>query len=98
MGKPEASMTLMMSLRLGGQVSRGPRDVFDQSLACKRAAISGTRGTSRRGGCDVILIMLEADYALIFIGKSILNGTDPPPECLSFDNYVKGHIVPTIAD
>lgn len=33
MGKPDASMTLKISARLGGQLSGEPSEVFDQSFA-----------------------------------------------------------------
>ena len=37
---------------------------------------------------------LKPDWTLISYRKGILNGTDPPPECLSSNNYVKRHRFP----
>src|ERR1700677_4790916 len=55
MGKPEASMTWTISVRLGGQFSAAPSTVLDQSLERTRSAISGGSGKPAAEWRDIVV-------------------------------------------
>src|ERR1700733_2992558 len=55
MGKPDASITFTISVRLGGQFSAAPSTVFDQSLERTRSTISGGSGISAGEWRDIVV-------------------------------------------
>src|ERR1700733_8455221 len=54
-GKPEASITFTITVRLGGQFSAAPRTVFDQSLERTRSTISGGSGMPAGEWRDIVV-------------------------------------------
>src|ERR1700728_204639 len=54
-GKPEASITFTISVRLGGQFSAAPSMVLDQSLERTRSAISGGSGMPAAEWRDIVV-------------------------------------------
>src|ERR1700733_9968715 len=55
MGKPEASITLTIRVRLVGQFSAAPSTVLDQSLERTRSAISGGSGMPAAEWRDIVV-------------------------------------------